>query len=268
MEKFIIYCKSYRNDLERLKFQAESIEKYNFDNMPYFVSCPIADYDIFKKSLPSFVVIIKDEDIINSTCVQNWKTQQIIKSQLWKYVEVENYLCIDSDSYFIKPFYYDDFMVDDNIPYTVMHQQKNLFQWTSRYSRDLGFDPQEGFNKTRERIGKELFGRKFKVNYDFGPSPVIWSSKVWICLEENYIKPNNLTFESLITYESSEFTWYGECLLAFKPIELYPIEPLFLVFHYSLQLKQFYEQGYTEQDISKCYLGLIMTSNWNAPIKY
>ena len=62
--------------------------------------------------------------------------------------------------------------------------------------------------------------------------------------------------------------WYGECLLAFRPIELYPIEPLFLVFHYPLQLTQFYDMGYTEQDIAKCYLGLTMTSNWGAPLKY
>jgi hypothetical protein len=158
-------------------------------------------------------------------------------------------------------------MVDDETPYTVIHQQKNLFQWTARYSKELGFDPQDGFNKTRERIG-EIFGRSFKVNYDFGPNTVIWSSKVWQCLEDNYIIPNNLTFEKLIQFESSEFTWYGECLLAFKPIEIYPIEPLFLVFHYPLQLNHFYEQGYTEADIAKCYFGVTMTSNWNAPFKY
>jgi len=268
VEKFVIYCKSYRNDLQRVKVLSESIEKYNVENIPFYISCPKEDYAIFKESLPSSVNIITDEDIVGKTYIQNWHVQQIIKSQFWKYSKVKNYLCIDSDSYFIKPFYYDDFMVDDETPYTVIHQQKNLFQWTARYSRELGFDPQTGFNKMREKIGKRLFGRTFKVNYDFGPNTVIWSSKVWDCLEENYIKPNNLTFEQLIMYEASEFTWYGECLLSFRPIELYPIEPLFLVFHYPLQLKQFYDQGYTEQDIAKCYLGLTMTSNWNAPLKY
>jgi hypothetical protein len=268
MEKFVIYCKSYINDLDRVVVLSESIKKHNKDNIPFYVSCPATDINAFKSKLPDFVNLITDEDIVGVTYTQSWHIQQVVKSQFWKYVKVKNYLCIDSDSYFIRDFYYDDFMVDDETPYTVIHQQKNLFQWTARYSKDLGFDPQLSFNETREKIGKELFGRTFKVNYDFGPNTVIWSSKVWQCLEDNYIKPNNLTFEQLIMHEASEFTWYGECLLAFRPIELYPIEPLFLVFHYPLQLKQFYEQGYTEHDISKCYLGLVMTSNWNAPLKY
>jgi hypothetical protein len=268
MRDFVIYCKSYRHDLDRVKVLAESVEKYNEDKIPLYISCPREDYTLFKQNLPTNVNIVIDEDIIKESYTQSWQVQQIVKAQFWKYIKVKNYLCIDSDSYFIKPFYYSDFMVNDDTPYTVMHQQKNLFQWTSRYSCELGFDPQQGFNATREKIGKGVFGRTFKVNYDFGPSPVIWSSKVWETLEEQYIKPNKLNFQDLIQYEASEFTWYGECLLSFRPIEIYPIEPLFLVFHYPQQLKQFYEQGYTEKDISKCYMGLVMTSNWNAPLNY
>lgn len=268
MEKFVIYCKSYINDLPRVEVLAKSILKHNKDNIPFYVSCPKSDFKQFESRLPKSVNLITDEDIVKVTYTQNWNTQQIIKSQFWKCVDTKNYLCIDSDSYFIRDFYYDDFMVDEETPYTVLHQQKNLFQWTARYSKELGFDPQIGFNETREKIGKNIFGRTLKANYDFGPSPVIWSAKVWQCLEENYIEPNNLKLEDLIQYESSEFTWYGECLLAFKPIEIYPLEPLFLVMHYPLQLKQFYDQGYTEADIAKCYLGLVMTSNWNAPLTY
>lgn len=267
MEKIVIYCKSYINDLARLKIQANSIEQYNMDKIPYYVSCPKTDYDIFKRELPSFVNLILDEDIIHESIEQSWHTQQIVKSQFYKYIDTENYLCIDSDSYFIKPFYIQDFIANGTTPYTVMHQQKNLFQWSCRYRTELGFDPQIGFNETRSKIGN-LFSRNLKINYDFGPSPVIWSRKVWESLEQNYLLPNNITFTQLIEFEPSEFTWYGEALLAFKPIEIYPIEPLFLVLHYPLQYQQFLQQGYTEQDISSCYLGIIMTSNWGAPLKF
>lgn len=267
MKNIAIYCKSYINDLQRVIVQAESIEKYNKDNIDYYVSCPKTDYVNFKQALPDFVKIILDEDIIQKNITQSWKTQQIIKSQFYKLVDVENYVCIDSDSYFVRPFYRNDFLVDDYTPYTVMHQQKNLFQWTSRYRRELGFDPALSFDESRNKIGS-VFNRNFKVNYDFGPSPTIWSSKVWNCLEQEYLQPNNITFEHLIEYEPSEFTWYGETLLAFKPIEIYPIEPLFMVFHYPLQYQQFLQQGYTEQDIASCYMGIIMTSNWNAPLRY
>jgi len=263
----VVYCKSYAGDIERVKVLAESVEKYNVDNIPFYISCPAVDYELFKRQLPGFAIIIKDEDIVKKNYTQNWTTQQIIKSQFWKLIDTENYLCIDSDSYFIRPFKTDDFIVKDTTPYTIIHQQKNLFQWTARYSKELGFDPQVSFNECRDNIGK-LFGRDFKVNYDFGPNTVVWSSKVWDSLEKEYIEPNNLTFEQLIQYEASEFTWYGEWLLATRPIDIYPIEPLFLVMHYAQQYQQFKEQGYTEQDLAKIYFGLSMASNWNAPLKY
>lgn len=263
----VLYCKSFIGDLGRVAVLAESVEKHNVDNIPFYVSCPKADLSTFQRRLPEFVTIVTDEDIVKKNYIQNWTTQQIIKSQFWKLIDTENYLCVDSDSYFIRPFATDDFIVKDSTPYTVMHQQKNLFQWTAKYSSELGFDPQESFNSCRINIGK-VFGRDFKVNYDFGPNTVLWSSKVWNSLEKNYLEPNNLTFEQLIDYEASEFTWYGEWLLATKPIEIYPIEPLFLVMHYPQQYTQFKQQGYTEADLAKIYFGVTMTSNWGAPLKY
>lgn len=267
MEDIVLYCKSYHKDLARAVKLAASIEKHNSDKIPFYVSCPSSEVSIFKKELPRFVNVISDEDIVKKTYFQDWKVQQIVKSQFWKYLDVKNYVCLDSDSFFIKDFSKSDFLVFDDVPYTVMHQQKNLFQWTARYRRELGFDPQESYNDCRTKVG-QLFNRRFKLNYDFGPVPVIWSSKVWKSLEENYLQPNNLTFEQLIQYEASEFTWYGEWLLASKEIEIYPIEPMFLVFHYALQLEQFYNQGYTVEDISKCYFGIVMSSSFNAPINY
>ncbi len=267
MDTFYIYCKSYKPDLHRVKNLAGSIIKHNVDSIPFYVSCPAEDYQEFKRVLPGEVNLITDEEIVERSYIQTWKTQQIVKSQFWKYANISNYMCIDSDCYFIKDFCLRDFMATVDTPYTVMHQQKNLFQWSCRYDSLLGFDPMEGFNSTRSKIGN-LFDRKIKVNYDFGPVPVIWSSKVWKSLEENYLNPNNLEFNSLIEFEPSEFTWYGEWLLASRVIDIYPIEPLFLVFHYAEQLKQFNQLGYTEEQLAKCYLGLVMTSNWGSPLKY
>jgi hypothetical protein len=267
METVVLYCKSYIHDLERVKIQAESIGQYNVDNIPYYISCPKSDYEIFKSILPDFVNLISDEDIVQQTLEQSWHTQQIVKSQFYKFIPTANYVCIDSDSYFIRPFYVTDFIAYDDIPYTVMHQQKNLFQWTARYHRELGFNPKQSFDQSRLKIGN-IFGRTIKTNYDFGPSPTIWSSKVWESLEQNYLQPNDISFNQLIEYEPSEFTWYGEALLAFKAIEIYPVEPLFMVFHYPLQYQQFLQQDYSEQDIASCYMGVIMTSNWNAPLRY
>lgn len=263
MNNLVLYCKSYRNDLDRVKKLTESIEKYNVDNLPFYISVPKTDYSLFKDKITSGAQLLVDEDIYLAKN-EGWVQQQIVKSNFWRLDLCENYLCLDSDSYFIKPFYLKDFIAYDDVPYTVMHEQKELFEWADR---NLHFDPQEGFNKEKDDV-MSLFDRQYQKRWDFGPSPVLWSKKVWQALETNYTLPSQLTFEDLIKYCPSEFTWYGEALLAFRPFEILPVQPLFKVFHYPGQFVQAKQQGYTEQIYTKNYYGIILQSNFNAPINY
>ena len=208
MHKLVLYCKSYHLDVHRAKNLLDSINKYNIDNIPFYISVPETDIDLFKKELgESNYTLLKDEDI--NTLNQGWKGQQIVKSQFWKLGLCENYLCIDSDCVFIKDFKATDFMFDTETPYTICHEYKSFFEFMDKFP--LSFDPYESFVNERLQI-MELFGRSGAI-YDFGPGPTIWSSKVWQSLEEQYIIPNNITFVDLIEANGSEFTWYGEWLL-------------------------------------------------------
>lgn len=267
MNNIALYCKSYSGDVTRAKILLESVKNHNKDNIPFYISVPRADFRLFKSTLgEDGYTLIADEEILKDNLVQSWKHQQIVKMLFWKTGLALNYVVIDSDSYFIRDFYNDDFLIYDNVPYTVMHEQKDLFHWTAKWKAILGFNPQISFAECRTPI-QQLFDRKGRL-YDFGPSPVIWSAKVWKSLEEEYTKPNNLTFESLINTVSSEFTWYGEWLLVKKPIELWPIEPMFKVFHYKLQYDQLKSQGYTIEEWSKNYLGVVMQSSSGLPLVY
>lgn len=265
MHKFVLYSKSFRGDLDREVSLVESVNRYNMDNIPMYISVPSEDYDMFISKNMKNVIIIRDEDVYGNR-PRGWVQQQIVKSQFWKLGYAENYLCVDSDNYFIRPFYLSDFMFDESTPYTVMHEQKELFSWSVNKSHILGFDPKQSYETERKKV-MDVFGRKGKV-FDFGPGPVIWSAKVWKSLEDNYMIPNNLNFEDLIFYVESEFTWYGESLLAFGAIPIYPLEPIFKFFHYQGQFLEWKQQGYTEKMISQNYMGMVMPTSWNAPIKY
>jgi len=48
MENIILFIKSYRGDLQRCVALAESIEKYNKDNIPFYISVPTDDIELFK----------------------------------------------------------------------------------------------------------------------------------------------------------------------------------------------------------------------------
>jgi hypothetical protein len=265
MDKIALYCKSFSRDIDRVVNLVESIHKFNADKIPVYISVPSQDVTLFYQVSGNGVTIIEDEDIYDGDA-PGWIQQQIVKSNFWKLELCENYVCIDSDGYFIKDFYISDFMYDDETPYTVIHEQKELFTWTVSKVNQLGFDPKVSYISDRQKI-MDLFGRTGKY-YDFGPVPTIWSGKVWKSLEDNYITPNNLTWEQMLEYSPSEFSWYGESLLAFKAINIYPCEPIFKVFHYAQQLQEYIQNGITQEMISQNYLGIIMQSNFNANLKY
>ena len=269
MKPVILYCKSFSRDVQRAKILLKSVSQFNKDALSFYISVPSEDVQLFKNTLGGDgYTLITDEEVLGKKLPQSWVTQQTIKSSFWKLGLCHNYVMIDSDSYFIRPFYQKDFIVEgtEHTPYTVMHEQKDLFSWTIKNTHILGFDPQLSFSECRSPI-QELFDRKGRL-YDFGPGPIIWSTKVWNSLEEKYLKPNNLTFENLINNVHSEFSWYGEFLLVDRTIPLWPIEPMFKFFHYKQWYEEYKRLGYTLDHWSRNYLGVVLQSSSELPLEY
>jgi hypothetical protein len=263
MENLVIYCKSYSNDYDRVVNLVKSIESYNVDNIPVYISVPSNDITKFK-SIKN-VNLIEDESVyVGNT--PGWIQQQIVKSSFWKLGVSENYVCIDSDSYFIRPFTVKDFMFDDETPYTICHEYKYFFEFLEKHpyyekGQNLTFNPRESFVKERLHI-MELFNRT-GVIYDFGPGPTIWSTKIWKSLYDNYMIYNNIEFEELISINPSEFTWYGEWLLYSQEIRLMPKGPLFKNYHYPHQYDYDKQYNYGVDKITNLYLGIGIQSIYN-----
>jgi len=263
MKDIVLYCKSYKNDLPLVKNLLTSIEKYNMDMIPVIISCPLLDIDLFKNELDGFKYrLINDELYTNVKTGNNWVDQQIVKASFWKLEEAENFLVLDSDSEFIRPFYKDDFLFKKTIPFTVCHEQKELFSWTSFNKKELGFDPKKSYQEDRVRIKNVFENDNQRVFFDFGPTPVIWNYKVWKTLDQ-ILQSNKLHIEEAIQIVPSEFTWYGECLLFSEIIPLIPREPLFKVFHYKKQWEEYQNKNDIDYNLlSENYLGIIKQSNW------
>lgn len=268
---FFLFCKSYYGDLARLKNLVISIQKHNCDQIPLYISVPSKDLPTFQEnffSVSKNINWITDETIVLCNPAgtlekyHSWDgrlSQQVIKSEFWRYFNFDiNYLCIDSESLFIKDFYLSDFMVDERIPYTVIHQNKELLQLAANKKIQKVID---NFKADCLAI-KNIFSRK-GVDYEFGPTPVIWSSLVWKDLHLNYFKTNNLDIWKAIELIPTELRWYGEALLKFKSIPLFPIEPVFRVYHYNWQYFTYKRLGDRLSSIEVSYLGILKQSNWD-----
>ena len=270
---FSIVCKSYVPDFDRLLILFESIKKYNRDNIPFIVICPKSDFNQLTNKLGNCdFLTIMDEDIIDNIGGQmshfnrGWINQQVIKSFPHKAdPRIKNFLMIDSDCIFIRDFYKTDFIVGNKIPYTVCHEQKDLFSWFSNNKNLFNFDPKKSFEETRQPI-KDIFGNN-RISYDFGPIPIICSCPVWDDLL-TYCNENKISIYDLFYKHPSEFTWYGEVLMATNRFPIYPREPLFKVFHYMQQYVEYKQKGVSLEQISENYFGVVMQSSSGLPLIY
>ncbi|QWD87243.1 hypothetical protein AOC06_01285 [Polynucleobacter paludilacus] len=269
MFNLVLYCCTFRKDLKRTVKLAESVRKHNKAHIPFYISVPAEDVDLFKTHLAGFNVLIFDEkDIFKANpkldaqklySIRGGLRQQVIKSEFWRLGISENYLVLDSDCIFIRDFDEIDFIALGNTPYSVIHEGRDVLQAAERFGPKK---IRQHFLADREPI-KQALGRT-GVTYDFGYAPFLWSRKVWESLDINYLTPNGMNFLDAVLLCGSEFTWYGESLIHYRAIPIFPREQLFKHYHYEHQLWADQILGYKEKVLAYDYLGVVYQSNWES----
>ncbi len=274
LKDLVLYCKSYRNDFLRLKRLLSSIQQYNQDHLPFYISTPRADQEALVSMLgkDASYIWIADEDIVTANprvafekyqAMPGGLSQAIVKSEFWRLKLAENYLCLDSDCVFIRPFGKADFMSDDGTPFTVLHQNKEYFQ----LAKNRGEAKVEQNLRAEAQRVQALFGRT-GPEFFCAPAPFIWSAKVWEALDLEYLQPRGMTLWDLVTPQFPETLIYGEALLKYRAIPLIAIEPLFRVYHYDWQYFMMKRLGETEDSLKSNYLGVIYQSNWESNLNH
>lgn len=266
MSDISIFCKSYRNDLERAVAMAESVRRFNRDSLPLYISVPRGDLDLFRSRIGTDGVNwLADEDIIsaNSTidlgaylALPGHISQQIVKAEFWRVNPCENCVCIDSDSRFIRDFFVRDFLSAEGHPYTILHEGKPFMV----FCLASGVRETELYFEAMSNEMREYFGRQ-GPSYSYNPFPVIWSNKVWRALLPKLEEEGINMLDGIVAhpYESS---WYGEALLKYRPIPLLPKEPVFKAYLYLEEYEHDRKLGVDEAMLAQFYLGVVYQSNW------
>lgn len=268
MKTLVLYCKSYRQDVRRARRLADSVARFNREQLEFHVSAPAADLPLFSEHLAGVPhVLHTDEAILDRNprldraqlaAMPGYRSQQVVKSEFWRLELCENYLCLDSDSYFIRDFGLADFVAPDGTPYTVMHEGKEFLQ----YLVNIG----KGKYVAHAAEEARRFGEQFpgvETRYRFGPTPVVWSARAWRNLDEQVLRPRGLTIGDAIERFPSELHWYGGAVLATRPFPLLPREPLFRLYGYIEEYWRARRLGETDETLKARYLGVTRQSAWD-----
>ena len=268
MTPLALYCKSYRTDLRRVVRLAQSVQAFNRDALPFYVSVPQADLALFQDHLQTLgVQLLSDEAIIQASPridaqqvaqMPGHLSQQVVKSEFWRLGLSEAYLCLDSDSKFIRPFMTRDYVSSDGIPYSVMNEAQDLLTLSLRLGKNAVI---QNFHREAQLVQSQ-FNRYGKA-YSFGPMPLVWHRSVWEALYDRHLKPNGMNFVDAINIAPLESRWYGEAHLKFSPIPILPADPFFKVYHYGWQLDQDIKNRLDEEKLATIYSGVIYQSSWD-----
>jgi hypothetical protein len=268
MGSFILFCKSFKNDVLRVKNLCASVAQFNIDKIPFYICIPSSDVDIFINCINfkalnlldrgRFYLITDEEivrvspkaDLIKYHQTHGYLLQQIIKSEAWRLLHCDSYFCIDSDSYFIKNFYLSNFFHEDGNPLTLMHDNHEFLQLAKQLNKN---EVIASFKKNAQLLQTE-FNRIGPI-WDFGPSPLIWSSNVWRQLAQDHLSAKGESIWDALERLPFEILWYGETLLKYQTFPIHQIKPLFYVYHYDWQKN-------IHVDLTD-YIGIVSQSNWD-----
>ena len=266
-ETLAIFCKSYRTDLRRVQRLLLSLDKHNESNIPVYVSVPPDDLALFRSCIhQDNVSLLSDLDVISknqSLRIEQYRSlpghvsQQIVKAEFWRLGYSENYICVDSDAVFIRPFSHQSYLSQSGIPYTVVDQGHSILNESLRKSRQHVIT---NFYRETKKI-KVLFDRQ-GIDYSFGPFPVVWNKNVWKSLEEKFFFEKGINILDAISSHPVESHWYGEALLKYQSIPLLPRQALFFVYHYGWQQTEHRKSNINETDLALLYDGVIYQSAW------
>ena len=274
MRDLVLYCKTYSRDFLRVKRLLASIDQFNVENIPVYISTSEAEREELERLLGATTQYhwVSDESIIGSNPkvtlgIEKSRSgslaQQAIKAEFWRLGISENYVCLDSDCIFIKDFRHSDFISADGSPYTVIYQNKEFFQLAKNRARDKVIN-----NLVNEGNAVKALFERTGPNYYCPCPPFIWSAKVWASLDQQYLQPRGLSFWDISNKDHPETLLYLEALLKYRAIPLYPIEQLFRIYYYDWQYFLLKRLGERQSGLNVNYLGVIYQSNWESELDY
>jgi hypothetical protein len=260
---FSFLLKSYAQDFELAKRMVQSFHAFNHDQLPLFIVVPDDDLQLFSTLEAENVELIPESEFADHLVDHpvhglrpGYINQEIIKLAFWELGLTENYLCVDSEAEFIRPFTIDDFMFDSQDPYSVLVQDLELAVEPTYYSQ---------YWKSREealtRITQALDMDSRVILTCHGHQ--VFSRKVLESFVQEFLAPRNWDYKDALDLAPYEFTWYNVWLQKTRVHAIYPREPWVKVFHHEGQFLEYVSRGISVEDLARGYLAVVINSSFS-----
>lgn len=241
----------------------KSFKQFNKESIQLFISVPASEEMKFR-SFTRYrnVTLLTDESYAKDSLVaqgywglsMGYINQEICKLSFWTTGLCSNYLCVDSDTIFVRDFFIYDFMYDDSTPYSVLFSDKDLY--TEKHYREFGV------------WRKSQIAKIFSAVENADPRQLtchgltVLNSAVLRDFKLKYMEKNNMSYGDLLEISPYEFSWYNAWLQKSNVIPVVGVEPFFKTFHMRIDYIASRFKLIRVEDIATQYVGIVLNSNW------
>ena len=267
MASFGILVKSYRDDADTARRLFASLAEFNAEGIPLWVVVPDEDTALFTDLVGGQGQVLA-ESLVGQHLVDGpvagvrpgYINQEIVKLAFWELGLAANYLPVDSDAVFLRPFGVADFMHSADVPYTVLLEDREL-----QVDSDYFATHWQGREKVLRHIQSEVGLNDARLLTCHGHQ--VLSSVVLRSLKQDFLERRGWSYARMLAEGPYEFSWYNFWLQKSKVIPIEVREPYFKVIHSAKQHTDMLLEGVSLEDVARGYLGIIVNSNfakvWN-----
>lgn len=266
-QDFAMYCKTYRGDLARAQVLVETWRRFNTDGLQLTLSCPADDLPLFAPLAGGQVRLVADESFAGDHLLPGpragYINQQICKLNFFRTGLADNYVNLDSDTVFIRPFGAHDFMHAPGVPYTVLVMDKDLS--IERHYRHVHWiERQKLVAEVYAQVG--VADRRLRTCH----GAQVFNAGVLDTLHSRFLRSKGWTYADMLAVAPYEFSWYNVWFQACRQVPEYAVEPFFKILHMRPDYILSRLRNLREADYAEAYVGLIMNSKWRpaTPLRY
>lgn len=257
-----LMVKTYEPDLPYVERLAESISRFNHERLPVFMVVPDRELPVFERFARDGLTVLPEsrfEQYLTDSPVlgisPGYINQEVVKLAFWELGLCRNYVCMDSDAEFIRPFGRSDFMAGDDVPFAFLTEDFEL-QVEPEYHRAYWTHRKRMITDIQTAIG--LDSPRMLTCHQHA----VFSARVLASLKRDFMEPRGYSYVDLIGISPYEFSWYNMWWQKAEPVPLIMREPIFKTFHSASQHLEHVLRGATMDDLARGYVGVVVNSGF------
>lgn len=258
-----LLVKSHSPDLVYTSRLMASLARFNTDHLPVFLVVPDEDVPAFTTVASGVAELVPESrfgEHLVTEAVNGYSAgyinQEIVKLCFWEAVDLDAYLCLDSDAELVAPLTREHLVSPDGTPYTFLTEDRDLQSDPGYYA--AYWVPRMA---ALERIAEAIGWHERPLRTVHGHA--LFARRALESFRQDFLAPRGWGYADALRLAPFEPTWYSLWVQHARPIPVIPREPIVKTFHTHRDFLDYRLRGLGPTEAGRGYPIVVVNSNFS-----